>query len=153
MKSKRHEKILELILETVVETQEDLMRLLREAGYPITQATVSRDIKELRLTKTLSPDGRYRYTFAAAERAPASDITTRFRTIFGQVVDSVDYAGHMVVVKCHTGMANAACEALDQMNFESIVGTLAGDNTFFILARTEEIARKLSQELQTYLAR
>lgn len=152
MKSKRHEKILELILENAVDTQEELLNLLKREGYQVTQATVSRDIKDLRLLKTLGADGRYRYTFMTQGK-PADDASSRFRAIFAQTVIGVDYAGHTVVVKCHTGMANAACAALDLLSLENIVGTLSGDDTFFILTRETDNAEKLTLELQTYIAR
>lgn len=151
MKSKRHEKILELILDHPVDTQEELLRLLKLESYHVTQATVSRDIKDLRLMKTLSPDGRYRYTFTAPERT--GGISQRFHAIFGEAVIAVDYAGHTVVVKCHTGMANAACAALDLIQMQGIVGTLAGDDTIFILTRESADAKGLTQELQSYIAR
>lgn len=151
MKSKRHEKILELILDHPVDTQEELLRLLRLDGYSVTQATVSRDIKDLRLMKTLSADGKYRYTFTTPERI--NDVSQRFHAIFSEAVISVDYAGHTAVVKCHTGMANAACAALDQLKMQGIVGTLAGDDTIFILTRESNDARRLTQELQSYIAR
>jgi len=151
MKSKRHEKILELILDNVIDTQDELLRLLKKEGYHVTQATVSRDIKDLRLIKTLSSDGRYRYTFVTPEKT--ANVSTRFRAIFTETVISVDYAGHTVVVKCHTGMANAACAALDLLKLDNIVGTLSGDDTFFILTRETTDAQKLVQELQTYIAR
>lgn len=151
MKSKRHEKILELILSHAVNTQEDLQRLLESEGYQVTQATVSRDIKELRLVKTLCTDGSYRYTFVAQEKS--ADGMMRFRSIFSETVITVDYAGHMVAVKCHTGMANAACAALDLLKMEDIVGTLAGDDTIFILMREPETAARLAQQLLQYIAR
>ena len=149
MKLKRHEKILELILENVVDTQEQLLILLKKEGYNVTQATVSRDIKDLRLLKTLSSDGRYRYVFVA--KGAANDDVARFKLIFNQTALSVDYAGHTVVVKCHTGMANAACAALDLLSFSDIVGTLSGDDTFFILTRELENAKSLTLELQGYI--
>lgn len=151
MKSKRHEKILELILGHEVNTQEDLQRLLEAEGYRVTQATVSRDIKELRLVKTLCADGSYRYTYAAPEKS--ADGMARFRSIFSETVISVDNAGHMVAVKCHTGMANAACAALDLLRLGGIVGTLAGDDTIFILVREPSTAQQLKQQLLTYIAR
>ena len=148
MKSRRHEKILELILEHVVDTQEELLRLLKQEGYHVTQATVSRDIKDLRLSKTLGADGCYRYTFVSQERS--ADYTPRFSAIFSEAVIHVDFAGHIVVVKCHTGMANAACAALDTLRLGEVVGTLAGDDTIFILMRGPEAAQTLTQQLKEY---
>lgn len=149
MKLKRHEKIIEIISNNVVDTQEQLLKLLKEQGYKVTQATVSRDIKDLRLIKTLAPDGRYQYAFVSKE--PQNDNINRFETIFAQTAIGVDYAGHTVVVKCHTGMANAACAALDLLSFKNIVGTLSGDDTFFILMREPENANELTTELKGYI--
>ena len=114
MKAKRHAKILELISAHEIDTQEELLRRLRGAGFDVTQATVSRDIKELRLIKTLSGDGRYRYATSAEELS--SDMSFKFLSIFSESVKTVDYAGNIVVVKCYTGMANAACAALDSIH-------------------------------------
>ena len=149
MKSKRHAKILELISEYEIDTQEELLRRLREQGFDITQATVSRDIKELRLVKTLSNDGRYRYSTGAKD-SPL-DISFKFMAIFSESVTGVDYAGNIVVVKCYTGMANAACAALDSIHWNGLVGTLAGDDTIFILLRNEERAIELMGELKNLL--
>lgn len=149
MKSKRHQKILELIEANVVDTQEELLRLLNESGYKITQATVSRDIKELRLIKTASSNGKYRYS--AAVRRPQPDLSSQFYAFFNKSVYAVDYCKNFVVVKCHTGMANAVCEMLDTMDVEGIVGTLSGDNTFFVMMREDQLAQKLAEELSKYL--
>ena len=149
MKSKRHEKILELILENSVDTQEELLRLLRREGFDVTQATVSRDIKELRLVKTLEKDGRYRYTFVTPEKQP--EAPNKFISIFIEAVYMVDHAGQIVVLKCHTGMANAACAALDLMKLDGIVGTLSGDDTIFVLVRDEKKAGALVLQLRKIL--
>lgn len=149
MKSKRHQKILELIEVNEVDTQEELLRLLKESGYKVTQATVSRDIKELRLIKTASSDGKYRY--GAAVRKPQADLSSQFYAFFDKSVYAVDYCKNFVVVKCHTGMANAVCEMLDTMDIEGIVGTLSGDNTFFVMMREDQLAQKLAEELSKYM--
>lgn len=145
MKTKRHSKILELISEKDITTQEELLSWLKESGFEITQATVSRDIKELRLIKTLSPSGKYRYTAAAGESS--SDIGTKY-AIFSQSAKSVDCAGNIIVIKCFTGMANAACAVLDAMNRQGIVGTLAGDDTIFVLMRDEKTTLVLVDEVR-----
>ncbi|HNW04719.1 MAG TPA: arginine repressor [Oscillospiraceae bacterium] len=145
MKTKRHSKILELISEKDITTQEELLSWLKESGFEITQATVSRDIKELRLIKTLSPNGKYRYTAAAGESK--SDIGTKY-AVFSQSAKSVDYAGNIIVIKCFTGMANAACAVLDAMNRQGIVGTLAGDDTIFVLMRDEKMTLVLVDEIR-----
>lgn len=149
MKNARHTKILQLIAEHPIDRQEELLRHLKEAGFSVTQATVSRDIRELGLVKTATGDGRYRYV-AAAGQARAAHAPSRFQTIFRESVLKVDYAGHIVLVKCYSGMANAACEVFDAMPWEGVVGTLSGDDTFLALMRTEEAAKALKEELYTY---
>ncbi len=145
MKTKRHSKILELISEKDIATQEDLLIYLKECGFDVTQATVSRDIKELRLVKTMISDGKYRYTSASSDSSV--DIGTKY-AVFSQSVKSVDCAGNMVVIKCFTGMANAACAVLDAMNHEGIVGTLAGDDTIFVLMRDDKLASLLVEKVK-----
>ena len=140
MKTKRHSKILELISERDINTQEELLAYLKDAGFDVTQATVSRDIKELRLVKTMVSDGKYRYASSVSDSN--ADIGTKY-AVFSQSTKSVDCAGNMVVVKCFNGMANAACAVLDAMNHEGVVGTLAGDDTIFVLMRDEKSATTL----------
>lgn len=145
MKTKRHSKILDLISEHDINTQEELLVHLKNAGFDVTQATVSRDIKELRLVKTMVSDGKYRYTTSAADSN--ADIGAKY-AVFNQSTKSVDCAGNMVVVKCFTGMANAACAVLDAMNHEGVVGTLAGDDTIFVLMRDEKSAVALVEKIK-----
>ncbi len=145
MKTKRHSKILELISEKDIATQEDLLAYLKRDGFNVTQATVSRDIKELRLVKIMVSDGKYRYAQTASDAN--SDISTKY-AVFSQSAKSVDYAGNMVVIKCYTGMANAACAVLDAMNHEGVVGTLAGDDTIFVLMRDEKMAVALVDTIE-----
>lgn len=149
MKSIRHTKILELIEKYNIETQDELIGFLKDAGYHVTQATVSRDIKDLRLVKTLGPGGRYRYTIeAAAAKVERSD---KFISLFTESVVSIDYAGNIAVIKCHTGTANAACAAFDTMKMEGVVGTISGDDTFLAILRTSEDAAKLCEDLRFIL--
>ena len=145
MKTKRHSKILELISEKDIATQEDLLVYLRESGFDVTQATVSRDIKELRLVKTMIGDGKYRYSPATSESN--SDVSTKY-AVFNQSAKSVDYANNIIAIKCYTGMANAACAVLDAMNHEGVVGTLAGDDTIFVLMRDEKMAVALVENIK-----
>jgi len=150
VKSKRHSKILELIGRYSIDTQEELLKRLKEEGLDVTQATVSRDIKELRLIKIQSPDGKYKY--AAATRENEGDqVSFKLHAIFSESVRSIDYAMNTVVVKCYTGLANAACAALDKMHFNGLVGTIAGDDTIFVLMRSEELALQLTQDLAKML--
>lgn len=147
MKSARLREISRIINENVVCTQEDLLGLLRAAGIEVTQATVSRDIKELRLIKVTGSDGVQRY--AAPDELP--EFSDRFRTIFREAVISVATAGNLVVLRCHTGMGNAACAALDTMGLEHIVGTIAGDDTIFAAVDNPETALELARELSALL--
>lgn len=146
MKYKRQKKILELIAEYDIETQDDLIERLRESGYDVTQATVSRDIRELKLVKTAMPDRRYRYEVAQYE---GIEISTKYRNIIKETVIKVDYVGNTVVLRTYTGMAQAAAAAVDGMGWDEIVGTLAGDDTIFILMRDTAgaigFAEKVSQ--------
>ena len=149
MKSARHQAILDLIEKHPIDRQEDLLSYLRETGFDVTQATVSRDIRDLQLVKVADAEGRCRYMPAAASGKVAHS-PSRFETIFRESVLKVDYAGHMVLVKCFSGMANAACEVFDAKQWANVVGTLSGDDTFFILMRTEEDAAAICKTLQQY---
>lgn len=150
MKNARHTKILELIEMHSIDKQEELLRLLREAGFVVTQATVSRDIRELQLVKTATGDGGFRYVSSFGREKPRHQ-PSRFEMIFRESVLKSDYAGNMVMVRCYTGMANAACEMFDSMVWNDVVGTLSGDDTFLILARSENAAKVLNHQLQQYI--
>ena len=152
MKSARHQAILDLIEKHPIDRQEDLLTHLREAGFDVTQATVSRDIRDLQLVKVADGSGRYRYMPAAASGKVAHS-PSPFEMIFRESVLKVDCAGHMVLVKCFSGMANAACEVFDAKQWRNVVGTLSGDDTFFILMRTEEDATAICKALQQYVRR
>ncbi len=152
MKSARHQAILDLIEKHPIDRQEELLTHLRQAGFDVTQATVSRDIRDLQLVKVADADGRYRYMPAAAS-GKVTHSPSRFEMIFRESVLRVDYAGHMVLVKCFSGMANAACEVFDAKQWNQVVGTLSGDDTFFILMRTEESAAEICKTLQQYARR
>ncbi len=132
MKSQRHAAIAKLVMNESIETQEDLARMLRSLGYSVTQATVSRDIKEMRLIKILTPEGKYKY--ATVDNAE-SDLQDRFNRIFSSSVLSVNSSGNLIVIKTISGSANAAAEAIDSMKWPDVLGTLAGDNTVFIVVK------------------
>ena len=140
MKKNRHEAILALIEKENIGTQEELMTKLNELGYSVTQATVSRDIKALKLVKSPVADGQYKYS---AVKKDEGDFSNKFYSILDHSVLSVDYACNMVCVKCYSGMAQAACAAVDNLINDRIVGTLAGDDTFFILCRSESSAGEI----------
>ncbi len=148
MKTRRHAIILDIINETPIETQEELLNKLRENGFNVTQATVSRDIKELRLLKSLSPDGKYRYT---SMKKSASDLQGNLQNFFNSSVINVKSAQNMVVIKTTAGMANALCASIDSMDFEGIIGTIAGDDTIFIVCSDSERATKLVIDLKKFL--
>lgn len=131
MRYSRQNKILDLINSHEVETQDRLVELLKKSGYQATQATISRDIKELQLVKTLSSSGRYKYTTATTPEQPVSD---RFVTIFKETIKSIESSGNMIVVKTLSGCASAAAEAIDTMKFHHVIGSIAGDNTIFLVA-------------------
>lgn len=150
MKNARHDKILELIGEQSIETQEELLNLLRASDFHVTQATVSRDIRELHLVKVATGNGGFRYV-ASYERELPHNQNVRFETIFKESVLKVDTAGNIVLVKCFTGMANAVCQLFDGMVWENVVGTLSGDDTFLIIVRTEEAGVELSKKLQQFI--
>ncbi|MEF9968928.1 MAG: arginine repressor [Ruthenibacterium sp.] len=150
MKNTRHSKILELINQYPIERQEELLHHLSENGFYVTQATVSRDIRALHLVKNPTGDGHYRYA-AASAFGKATHTPSRFETIFRESVLKVDSAGHTVLVKCYNGMANAACEVFDAMTWSEVVGTLSGDDTFFVLMRSEEAAMEITDEIQKYI--
>lgn len=135
MKISRHSKILEIIENNIIETQEELAEQLKKSGINVTQATVSRDIKELRLIKVLTEDGKYKY---AAMKEQDSMLSERLYKTFKETVLSVDYSGNIIVVKTFSGAANAAGEAIDAFDIKEIVGSVAGDNTIFILVRSED---------------
>ena len=150
MKNQRHQKILELINAYPIERQDDLLTRLKEEGFQVTQATVSRDIRQLRLVKAATGDGHYRYTTPAGENSRGNR-PSRFETIFGESVISIESAGNIVMVKCHSGMASAACEVFDLVTWEGVIGSLAGENTFIILTRSEDAAASLVVELTKYV--
>lgn len=145
MKSNRHARILSLITEFPIETQDELLSRLRQEGFKATQATISRDIKDLRLVKTLGSDGKYRYVSTAKN---SSDIRSNFSSLFSSSVNSVDCAQNIVVIKTLVGMAQAVCAALDATSNRMIVGTIAGDDTIFAVCRSSELANNLTDELR-----
>ena len=149
MKSKRHSAILKLIASENIETQEDLASLLSEQGYKVTQATVSRDIKELRLIRVQNGEGRYKY--ATVERAE-SDLQDRFISMFSSCVISISSSGNLIVIKTMPGSAAVAAEAIDSMRWNEIAGSIAGDNTIFVAIKdgrsVADVARKFQKMMQ-----
>ncbi|MFD3157382.1 arginine repressor [Haloimpatiens sp. FM7330] len=149
MKLARHAKIIEIINSMEVETQEDLAEELRKNGIEVTQATVSRDIKELKLIKVLGSNGKYKYATISPSESFLSD---KLISIFSQTVLYVEQINNFIVVKTISGSAPGAAEAIDSMNFEGIAGTIAGDNTIFLLIRSEKKANEIVQKLKKMLS-
>lgn len=145
MKKERHSLILELIEKYAITTQEELLSKLLERGVEVTQATVSRDIKELRLVKQPASNGQYKYSQAKS----TDEKYMKYYAIFAESVTYVDYAQNICVIKCHPGTAQAACAAIDALSLQDILGTIAGDDTIFILCKTERIAQNTKHELET----
>ncbi|AAM24525.1 MAG: Arginine repressor [Caldanaerobacter subterraneus] len=146
MKLARHAKILEIISEKEIETQEELAAELQKRGIDVTQATVSRDIKELRLIKVLTEDGK-RYKYAPMTKVD-TNISERLMTLLSESIVNVDYAGNIIVIKTLSGSASAAAEAIDTLNWKNIVGTIAGDNTIFVLVRNQEDIQELVEKFR-----
>ena len=146
MRNKRHDAILTLIKENDIETQQELTVALASVGFDVTQATVSRDNKELRLLKRLNDSGKYIYT---QNIHPATeDISDKMTIILNKSVVSIDYALNTIVIKTLSGMAQGAASVLDAMHFPEVLGSIAGDDTIFIITRSEEAAQKLSKKLK-----
>lgn len=149
MKTQRQTKILEIISTQDIETQDQLLRELQNAGFHSTQATISRDIKELRVIKELTALGTYRYTTASRESAGA--FSSRLNSIFKESVISYDYAQNIVVIKTLPSLAPAAGRAIDAMNMSVVVGTLAGDDTLLIIMREVQAAIGFCAEIKKLL--
>lgn len=149
MKGKRQAKIMELISTTNVETQEQLLQLLQEAGFSTTQATISRDIKELRIVKELTSFGTYRYS-AGAKDVPGT-FSGRLNTIFRECVTHYDYAQNIVVIHTMPGLANAAASAVDAMGMSVVLGTLAGDDTAMVIMRDNNSAAAFCGEIKSLM--
>ncbi len=151
MKTNRHELIMKLVQERAIDTQESLRAALEENGLNVTQATLSRDIKELSLIKVSDEMGNSRYSVPRLSREGLSRDNSETLQLLHSAVISVDYAMNTVVIKSHVGMAQAVCAKLDGTDIENSVGTIAGDDTIFMLMRTQKDAERLVRELNTIL--
>lgn len=149
MKAKRQAKIMELITSRDMETQEQLLAALQECGFHSTQATVSRDIKELHIIKELTKFGTYRYTTSANE--VSGSFSARLNSIFKECVSSFDYSGNIVVVRTIPGLASAAGSAVDAMGMSFVLGTVAGDDTVLIVMRDANAAAAFCGEIKNIL--
>lgn len=149
MKNIRQIKIFEIIENNDIETQYQLLDELKKNGFNTTQATVSRDIKDMRLVKELSPGGNYRYAASASETY--ANYESKLKTIFRECVTSVECAQNLVILKTLPGLAPAACSALDGMDISSIAGTLAGDDTAFVAMYDNASAQQFCNDIKTLL--
>ena len=149
MKNDRQNKILEIISREAIDTQEQLQRRLQEMGITCTQATISRDIKQLHLVKEPAGQGRYRY--AVSSQHPNLNLADKLRTIFRESLISIDFAQNIVVIKTMPGLANAAAAAVDSMNIPYLVGSLAGDDTALLVAKDSDAARSFCEEVHEML--
>ncbi len=149
MKNDRQSKILEIIEREPIDTQEQLQQRLQEQGITCTQATISRDIKQLHLIKEPMGQGKYRY--AVSVQRNRLNVADKLRTIFRESIVSVDYAQNIVVIKTMAGLANAAAAALDSMSIPYMVGSLAGDDTAMLVMRDTDSARSFCDEIHEML--
>lgn len=149
MKNNRQNMILEIIAQENIETQEQLLNRLQERGITSTQATISRDIKQMHLIK--EPVGQGVYKYAISGNRTKLNIAEKLRTIFRESITSIDYAQNIVVIKTMPGLASAACSALDNMDISIMVGSLAGDDTAFLLMRDTETAESFCEDIKGML--
>ena len=150
MKKNRHDKIIELINSHVVETQEQLASLLKESGYDVTQATVSRDIRQMKLTKQVTEDGRQKYVYTTADPEVMHD---KYVNVLRAGFVSVDVAGNLLVIKSVSGMAMALATAIDALDIPEVVGCIAGDDTIFVAIKTEEDALSVMKDFKAMIDR
>ena len=149
MKNDRQAILLEIIEQQAVETQEQLLQQLQESGFNTTQATISRDIKQLRIIKELGPGGTYRYSATAKPVEHA--FSSKLNIIFSQCVTSVDYAQNIIVIKTLPGLAQAACSALDKLDISEVLGTLGGDDTCMVVLRDAASAAGICAEIRSQI--
>lgn len=148
MKNKRHEKILQLIDEKIIVTQDELQNLLLDLGYNVTQSTVSRDIKELRIVKAQDINGDYRYMSSKSGQIPVHDNSKEhFVDVFKKGALDVKFALNNIVIKCYSGMASSTCVALDMLFGNEILGSLAGEDTIIAVTSSEADSKVLSEKL------
>ena len=150
MKNTRQKTILSLISEFEITTQEELIEKLRESGFNVTQATVSRDIKQLKLIKIAGDNENYKYAVSSTESSVT--VNAKYTNILIETVTDIDYAGNIIVVKTFNGMAMAAGAAFDAMKWDGFLGCIAGDDTIFITVRSEAYAKEISQRISSLIA-
>lgn len=147
-RSARQLRLLEIINKTNIETQTDLADALREEGFDVTQATVSRDIKELGLIKVMTPQKTYKYAQPASKENQSSG---RLLNLFRESVVNIDSAQNIVVVKTLSGTANSACSLIDKMNLSEIIGSVAGDDTIILIVKDEKYVEAIVDKLNSLM--
>ncbi len=150
MKKNRHDKIIEIINNHVVETQEQLANLLKDAGYDVTQATVSRDIRQMKLTKQVIEDGRQKYVYTTADPEVMHD---KYVNVLKAGYVSMDLAQNLLVIRTVSGMAMALAAAIDALDLQQVVGCIAGDDTIFVATKTAEEGKEVMDEFLSMLDR
>ena len=145
MKRRRHDKIIELINNNVIETQEQLASLLKESGYDVTQATVSRDIRQMKLSKQVTEDGKQKYVYSTADSEAMQD---KYISVLRAGYASMDVAQNILVIKTVSGMAMALATAIDALNIPQVVGCIAGDDTIMVAIKSNEDALNLMEDLK-----
>lgn len=148
MKSKRQRKILELIKKNVISTQEELVDLLKQEGLNVTQATVSRDIKDLRLIKVSIGDEKYKYA-VPKEQIKISEKKLRF--MLKEFVLKIDYSENLIVIKTPPGNANAVASVIDNSHWEEIIGTIAGDDNILLIIKPKDAVKEIINRLKSYM--
>ncbi len=145
MKNRRQEKILELISKYEIETHDEMISRLRDDGYNVTQATISRDMRELKLTKVLTARGTYKYT---VNNSRNHSNNVKFNNAVVDSIVSVDYAGNNIVLKTYPGLAQAVASSVDALNMNNILGCVGGDDTIIIVTRDEEASKEISEKIK-----
>ncbi|EGL16726.1 MULTISPECIES: transcriptional regulator ArgR [Paenibacillus] len=148
MKGQRHVKIREIITGHEIETQDELVESLRTAGFNVTQATVSRDIKELHLIKVPLDDGRYKYSMPADQRYNPMQ---RLKRALSDHFINIDFTENLVVMKCMPGTANTICALIDNLEWNEIMGTICGDDTILIICRTKDVSQKVVNQIMSLI--
>jgi transcriptional regulator of arginine metabolism len=149
MKGQRHIKIREIIANQEIETQDDLVASLRNAGFQVTQATVSRDIKELMLIKVPTDEGKYKYSMPTAQRY--NPVQKLQRALVDSFV-SIDHTGNLVVIKCLPGTANSVAVLIDNMEWSDLLGTICGDDTILMICRNEEYSEFIISQIMGFIS-
>ncbi|CAM2808691.1 transcriptional regulator ArgR [Paenibacillus sediminis] len=149
MKVQRHMKIREIITQKDIETQDELVEELRNAGFQVTQATVSRDIKEMMLIKVPTDQGTYKYSMPTDQRYNPAN---KLKRVLAEYFVHIDYTGNLVVIKCLPGSANGVADIIDDMEWSEVMGTISGDDTILLICRTPEAGKMVVDQVMSFLS-